>query len=641
MNVEWVQGQTRWEAAVESVQTLLTVNNGYFDDNVHVALMRFSHDPDPSRPGTPIPGDTSGLLDGTRLDVPWVDPEGAYLECNGGAVLQALNALAPPPGSGGTWTNGAMLRAQQVVEQARAEHPEDLQPESARAYGILLYTQGVWCSYPGAGAQESCVDMTPELAGGDDDPGPTIAELYQDHDVPTYVVALGDAPGTEIADQLANAGGTTTALTPALVVPALQAFVDEIVQAIETPTCIESHPRVMLLLDASSSMLNVGGTHGAQGETRWDRVRDALAHDNGVFRRSIDVGATVFGAQPRVEEVVHIGAIAYGSLDEQTLLVDYGRCTTDNVAWALDPNTSCAAGCGDPWGGPPITWTFVSSPPVASPYGYPFAQETSSHMPACEQQGDDLRCTGSMRQPHLALALAASSVESYRNDPPHAIDEDTIFANILVTGGASDSTYPQVQNALVDLHENHGVITYVVGFGDAPPAELENMACWGSGGSGDYPGCTGGSVAHLQAQSQQELEDALHTILEGLPLAFGPCCPLLDCYSEGPGGEDPDPRPPEEGSTTEPGEGTSADDESSGDSGTSPAEVTSGAPESDTGTRPAEDTESDTVGPQTEGEFPSGHSTDSSCSCTVRPGPGGGMLVLLGLLVPMLRRRRR
>ena len=68
MNTDFGNGQTRWEAAVEAIGTIFTSNNGFFNDNMHVALVRFGHDPSPGQAGSTINGDTSGLVDGVRLD---------------------------------------------------------------------------------------------------------------------------------------------------------------------------------------------------------------------------------------------------------------------------------------------------------------------------------------------------------------------------------------------------------------------------------------------------------------------------------------------------------------------------------------------------------------------------------------------
>src|SRR5690349_17102745 len=61
MNEPFGPGQTRWEVAVDSVIALMSTNGGYFQENMHVALMRYGSDEDPSTPGTKHPSDTSGL----------------------------------------------------------------------------------------------------------------------------------------------------------------------------------------------------------------------------------------------------------------------------------------------------------------------------------------------------------------------------------------------------------------------------------------------------------------------------------------------------------------------------------------------------------------------------------------------------
>ena len=133
----------------------------------------------------------------------------------------------------------------------------------------------------------------------------------------------------------------------------------------------------MIVLDASSSMLNVNGVAGPMGQTGWDQARSALAGTNSIF--DVEVGTVM---QP-VEDLVHLGLLVFGGNNpaEEKVLVDYGPCMKDNFAWALDPWTSCdMPGCTDPWGGPTITWTFKTSPPeLASPYNTVFDQLTQSH----------------------------------------------------------------------------------------------------------------------------------------------------------------------------------------------------------------------------------------------------------------------
>jgi MYXO-CTERM domain-containing protein len=703
MNLEYMGGQTRWEAAVEAVQNLVTANNGYFDDHLHMALMRFCHDPDPNSPGTTIPGDTSGLVDGVKLDVHWYDPVNApedYFECNGDAIVQELAAMDPPIGGAaggcGTWTNGAMVYTQQLIEETRAHHPEDTDPATERLYANLLLTDGVWCSYEWNPitnqVTQSCADANPALIGTSWDPGVTIGHMYQNMDVPTYVVAIGEAVGTQLNHDLAIAGGTGQALEPGLgqLIPALESVVEDIVDGVITPSCIGGMPRIMIVLDASSSMLNVGGTYGAQGQTGWDQAFDALTGVNGMFMVEVDLGGaqTPWGTTPKVQDLVHMGTIVFGSQGEEDVLVDYGPCMRDNLQWALDPWTSCGAGCNDPWDGPPIDWTFLSSPPEIGPHGFPFDQETHSHMPACMVQNTPQLCTGSATYTHLGLELAASNAEAYRNNPPdiYPLGATTPFINILITDGAYTgwSSHAEVQNALVGMHGNDDTVTYVIGFGElAPAAELENMACWGSGGAGNYPNCQGGAHPHFTANNQQDLEDALKMILESID--FDPCCALNDCeFNPEPSTGQPDPVPPpltgtdsdsgdDMGDTgDDSGDDTGADDRSDdaaddglddgtdtdgpgdgdgdggsqsgdGDGGSQSGDGSASADDTATATATATVTAGDTDAPSdTDGDSAGvGRLDDDGCACTTAPSRGApGALLLLGLGA-LVRKRRR
>ena len=49
--------------------------------------------------------------------------------------------------------------------------------------------------------------------------------------------------------------------------------------------CVAGQPRVMILLDASSSKLNInaGSQAGGMGETGWDQIRDSLAGVTSMF----------------------------------------------------------------------------------------------------------------------------------------------------------------------------------------------------------------------------------------------------------------------------------------------------------------------------------------------------------------------
>src|SRR5690606_398709 len=181
------------------------------------------------------------------------------------------------------------------------------------------------------------------------------------------------------ADPTAAAGRTGAALyggTPEQLEQALQSVVQRIIDSVVAPECIGGLPRVMILLDASSSMLNANNVAAPMGATGWDQARDALAGADSLFDVNIGVGT--------VEDVSHLGLAVFGSNmpapGEQKILVNYGPCMKDNFGWALDPETSCEMpGCDDPWGGPTITWTFKDG--TQDPPG--FDAPTQSHMPQC------------------------------------------------------------------------------------------------------------------------------------------------------------------------------------------------------------------------------------------------------------------
>lgn len=574
MNEDFVAGQTNWEAAVEAITNVITTDGGYFDENMHLSLLRFGHDPDPNSPGTTITTggvmDPSGITDGVSLDVHWYDPVGdpsAYYECNGQAIINFLNAVSPPLCVGvncagiGTWTNGALLEAQSIIAQTRLDHPSDLDPGDERYYALMLVTDGNWTDPTGSG--QTAIN----------NPAPTAGDLFNNDGVPVYVVAFGNALGNVFADEIANQGGTTASIQAGAgqLVMALEQVVDDIANTVIIPQCTSGLPRIMVILDASSSMLNVSGVAGPMGQTGWDQARDALAGMNSLF----DVPIAGVMNQP-VEDLVHLGLTVFGhnAPAEEAVLVDYGPCMEDNFEWALDPNTSCGVGCADPWGGPPITWTFMGPGDA----GYPgFDQDTYSHMPACAvgQGANPAQCTGSGTYVHGGLDLADDNYHAYSTSPPalYPIDANTQFANILITDGSyiGYSTNAEVEDELAHMYSADDITTYVIGFGDATsPSELDNMACWGSGGSG-FP-CTGGTYDAFDAATQDQLEMALQTIIEGIN--FDPCCAFNDCsFNPEPTTGEADPVMPEESTGEPPG---SSDDGASTAAETTAAGDTSG-----------------------------------------------------------------
>lgn len=679
MNDDFQPGQTRWEAAVEAIENVITTDNGFFDESMHLGLMRFGHDPDPETDGTVITvagqTDPSGIIDGQALDVGWYDQENdpsGYFECNGENIVSFLNDVEPPLCVGlncagiGTWTQGALQASRDYIAQTRIDHPGDVVVDDERAYFVMLMTDGVWTTQVG----QAPVNAAEQAAF---DPVPVGGDLFSTDDVPVYVVAFGDAIGESFGDDLANAGGTVQAIDAAAgeLVPALETVIDDIEDTVIIPECTGGLPRIMVILDASSSMLNTGNpldpdnySSGAMGMTGWDQAREALSGGSSIF----DVLVPGVNNQP-VEDLVHLGLIAFGTEDDQQLLVDYGPCMEDNFGWALDPNTTCGAGCADPWGGPPIIWT----PQGPASAGYPgFDQDTYSVMPDCNTGMFDLdACTGSATATHTGLALANSNAEAYRAAPPalYPVDGSTQFFNILITDGAYSlngwSTDEQVSDELTDMVANDNTTTFVIGFGDddqLAPLELGNMACWGSGGTG-IP-CTGGAVDYFTAANQVELEAALGEIIE--QINFDPCCGFNDCsFNPEPTTGEPDPEPeetstgPETGGESSTGPSITGGSSSTGKGETGVASSTtddtsadssSGSNESSTSDDPTADPTNDptnVTGDDSEGDESSGGDTagaldDDGCGCSAGNDDGSGWLggMLMFGLFGLVRRRK-
>lgn len=698
MNEQFDADTTRWEGAVDAITKAIAYDNGYIAENFILGLVRFGHDPNPQAPGTKIPADTSGLIDGQKLDVPWyddADPAKAYIECtNGDAILAALEAVGAPSGGNktgiGTWTKGAMDFAATYIAKAKADHPLD---NNKRAAILLVLTDGKWTDPTGM----------MQLKPATQDPKITAGNLFTMQDIPTYVVAIGDAEGQGFANDLAAAGGTTAAIdagNPQELIDALTAVIVKIQKDVVAPICTPGLPRIMVLLDASSSMLNInnGMTHAGPGLGGWDQARDALAGDVSLF----DV---VLNNNNPVENLVHLGLAVFGhnAPQEEKLIVQYGPCRKDNFAWALDPATSCEApGCTDPYAKPKITWTFKDGS-IVSPM---FDDKTLSHMPRCDLSNQlPNACIGSGTYTHLGLNLVQSNIATYKAEcsmmgADQPCNDETEFINILVTDGVYQSTDAQVQAPLQMMY-TAGITTYVIGFGelvDTVPAKalLNKMADWGSGNIEDY----------YDANNQAQLEASLKMILE--QLTFDECCSFNNC-SQNPEPDTNEPDPMIEPGTTTGDAGTDTDvgttttdgttggtttgattDESTTDAITSTATTTSadtdtastgnvdstagettntptetaptegsGADESGTSvttqttqttaTTPATDPtatgdESASSGGQTDSET-TGVDDDGGCGCTTNTDEGKtrgllGMLLTFGLAGFMRRRRR-
>lgn len=537
MNKDFMGQGTRWENAVSATKTAIDANNGFLVSNFIIGLMRFGHDPNPNSAGTTIPSDTSGIVDGQKVDVEFYDkndPAKPYFECEQGDVIKAALDALPAPINGnlvgiGTWTRGALLRAEQVFDDALANHPMDGQ-DPARLRSIMLVTDGEWTNPQGN------MPLNPPA----ENPAPQAANLFNNDQIPTYVVAIGEAMGKAFADELANAGGTGTAYdaaNPQALVEALAMVVQDLINMQVSPICTPGLPRIMVLLDASSSMLNLmgGATHAGPGQGGWEAARDALAGDvNAIFLQQVSNG--------QVEDLVHLGLAVFGGgppqgVDESDILVQYGPCRRDNFKWALDPQSSCIApGCNDPYAPAPITWTYQDGTMVPPN----FDEATTSHMPLCNQgQAPNMGCFGSGTMTHLGLLTIQSNINTYKgqcNDPnaQYPCSDATQFINIIITDGVSNSTDAQLQPPLTQMY-NAGITSYVIGLGDgvdtpAAITHLNKLADWGSGNMLDY----------YDANNQVMLQQALADIIEGV--SFDPCCKFNDCgFNPEPQTDEPDP----------------------------------------------------------------------------------------------------
>jgi cysteine-rich repeat protein len=529
---------TRWDAQLDATSWILRYDEGFFANNARLGLARFAHDPRVNEPGTTISTDISfpPITDGFALDVPFNGSDGAYLECRGSGLEAEVEVLrtTPPPFIGMvldpstfmlTWTRGALRSAHDVITATRESHA-DLPGEDERVYEVVLMTDGDW----------TCPDMIGQ--GCDEDPAPEAALLRQDG-ARVHVVAFGDATMQPSLNEVALQGGTSAAIdaaSPQGIVDALSNVLDQIRDSVIEPECTRRLPRVLVILDGSSSMI----AGDAPGETNWDKARFALAgnpaapepSDPGyvepVFTRTIELD----GREVAIEDVVHLGLMTFSAADQQQLLVGFGPCMRDNFAWAMDPYTSCEApGCTDPYAGYPIDWTFKESATDRDPA---FVRPTRSYMPACNMTSGSSSCVGEIPNTFTGegLELARSVIADHKAAPaPFHADDATRYVNILISDGQTSEGSSDVQAPLAAMAAE-GIDTYVIGFGtgdDLDEAQLDQYAAWGQTGSAIIvdPTSAGGATA---------LADALEGVVREIELDA--CCVLNAC------GETPEPADP-------------------------------------------------------------------------------------------------
>ncbi len=377
--------------------------------------------------------------------------------------------------------------------------------------------------------------------------------------------------------------------------------------------CSGGPARIMLIVDASSPTLNVGNAAGGEGLTAWDVVREVVAGE----------GETLYDAEVEpaglvASQVTHFGLAVFGDdmpdPGEAEILVEYAPCSEPRVEWSLDPRSSCLdPGCTDPWGGPPITWTFQDGSEIDPPG---FAEPTMSHMPRCD--GNGMICEGSGRFVELAIEEVTSHVAGYESATPYVHDGTTRYVNVLVITGPYDGTDDDVRIALESAFDA-GITTYVVAYGElaASPtlefdAELVAMADAGSGGA----------IEHLLAGNAGELSNALREIVADLDL---PCCATIDCSHVGgadSGADDTDTSDPDAGADWGGADGTAGDADGSASMSDS---MSAGGSDGDGSASPTD----------TAGEI------DDDGGCTCRSGAGSVPAWMWLAALGLLRRRRR
>jgi MYXO-CTERM domain-containing protein len=385
---------------------------------------------------------------------------------------------------------------------------------------VVLMTDGDW----------TCPDRIGQGCTENEDPAPEAAALREDG-VPVHVVAFGDANMQPSLDEVALQGGTGRAIdatSPQGIVDALAAVLDRIKNGAIVPECTSSLPRLLVVMDGSSSMID----GSAPGETNWDKARFALAGnpaapmptDPGyvepVLTRELDIdGRTV-----AIEDVVHVGMLSFARADEQTVMVELGPCRRDNLAWAMDPWTSCSApGCTDPYAGYPTSWSFQNSDDTGL-----FSSTTRSFMPACNQTSGSTSCVGTIPNTFTGEGLRAAHdmiTRARQGDGPYAISPATRYFVVLVTDGRTSGGGADASAVLADMVAD-GIDSYVIGFGapaDLDAAQLDSYAVAGNTG-------TAITVDPTQVGGAGALADALETVVRSLDLDA--CCVLDDCSEQ-------------------------------------------------------------------------------------------------------------
>jgi len=350
---------------------------------------------------------------------------------------------------------------------------------------------------------------------------------YESHERPPT-----PAPFEAEADPVATRARVFDTLEPVEERPLQEVVVCD---AEPTRECIGAFPRVMIVMDASSSML--GGV--GPGTTNWDKARIALAgspdsagpEDPGYVQPAFEREIEVQGNLVTMEDVFHLGMLAFNN--DTAMMLQYAPCASDNVRWAMDPYVSCELpGCSDPYVGMP-QWTFKASDRDRDP---PFVQTTYSYMPPCNG-GGAVRCVGAMynTDTELGLLAAAANIVTYRDQPGgFELDPSTPFAIILITDGETSPDSSPIP--VLRMLRERGIDTYVIGLEPqsaatpSPFSTREQLDTYADhGGTGE---------AVLIEADEANIADAFADAVERILVTIGtdPCCLPNDCS------EDPEPR---------------------------------------------------------------------------------------------------
>ena len=524
---------TRWGAELDAASWILRYDGGFFANNARIALTRFGHDPDLMHAGTTIRTDRSfpPITDGYAIDVPFDGSDGSYLQCKGSGVEAAVEVLrkAPPPPVGTaaierdsimlTWTRGALRSAHELIAQTRKQHAQE-PGEGTREYQVVLMTDGDW----------TCPDTIGQNCN--ENPAPEAAKLRADG-VPVYVIAFGDAAMQPSLNEVALQGGTgkaIDAMSPQGIVDAFSSVLDDIRDSVIVPTCTQKLPRVLITMDASSSMIS----GSAPGQTKWDKARFALSGnpaapnpgDLGYVEPVLTHKLKVNGRDVAIEDLVHVGMLAFAGPDQQKLMFDFGPCMRDNIAWAMDPATSCAApGCKDPYAGAPLSWSFADSGVNGARR---FVRPTHSFMPVCAADADKGSCAGAAPTTFTGQGLERARQlikDNRRSSAPFPHNDGTRYVNVLITDGETSEGSSNVESVLRGLVQD-GVDTYVIGFGtsdELDEAQLNQYAVWGNTRQAIV-------VDPSRKESASALADALTAVVTSLGLDS--CCVLNQCAIE-------------------------------------------------------------------------------------------------------------